>query len=204
MMDVLREGACLTVPFFVFIAGLISIDSPGPVLYRQARVGKKGKRYTMYKFRTMHVNADEVLESCLEKDDDLTAEWEKFQKLKDDPRITRIGRFLRRFSIDELAQLWNVLKGEMSLVGPRPILLNQERQYGENFEHYIRVAPGISGLWQIPGETEHLQPAGRAGYGIRDELVGVAGYLHHGAHGMGGAEAGGGVLRKKERLAVSY
>jgi len=107
----------------------------------------------MFKFRTMHVNTEEVLQSCLEKDEDLKAEWEQFQKLRDDPRVTRVGRFLRRFSIDELAQVWNVLKGEMSLVGPRPIMLNQEQQYGENYEHYIRVAPGISGLWQISGRN---------------------------------------------------
>jgi len=102
----------------------------------------------------MHLNADEVLRQYLAKDPALQAEWDQYQKLKNDPRITRVGRVLRRFSIDELPQLWNVFKGDMSLVGPRPIMINQIELYGRPYEHYVRVTPGITGLWQISGRNQ--------------------------------------------------
>jgi len=156
VIDVVITGLALMViwPFFVIGAGLIYLDSPGSIFYQQVRIGKKGKRFTLFKLRTMHLNADDVLSSTLEKDAALKKEWDKYQKLNKDPRITRVGKLLRRFSIDELAQLWNVLRGEMSLVGPRPILPNQQQLYGENYQHYVRVLPGISGLWQISGRNQ--------------------------------------------------
>ena len=156
MIDLVISGLALILllPFFFLLAGMICLDSPGPIFFSQIRLGKKGKPFTMYKFRTMYLNADEVLSSYLDKNPALKLEWDKYQKLKEDPRITRIGKFLRRFSIDELAQLWNVLIGEMSLVGPRPFMLDQQALYGENYHHYVRVAPGISGLWQISGRNQ--------------------------------------------------
>jgi Undecaprenyl-phosphate galactose phosphotransferase WbaP len=155
-IDIVVSGLAfvLLLPFFLLLAGLICLDSPGPVFYRQNRLGKHGKSFTMFKFRSMYRNADEVLSSYLAENPTLKQEWDRYQKLKEDPRITRMGRFLRRFSIDELAQLGNVLIGEMSLVGPRPILLDQQEVYGENYHHYVRVAPGISGLWQISGRNQ--------------------------------------------------
>jgi lipopolysaccharide/colanic/teichoic acid biosynthesis glycosyltransferase len=105
------------------------------------------------KFRTMHLNADDVLRNYLEIDPELKQEWLLYQKLKNDPRITRVGKLLRRFSIDELPQLWNVLKGEMSLVGPRPIMINQTGLYGHRLDHYKRVTPGMTGIWQVSGRN---------------------------------------------------
>jgi len=156
IIDVIISGLALVlpIPFFVLIAGLIHIDSSGPILYRQRRLGKKGKPFTMLKFRTMHLNADEVLSSTLARNPDLQQEWDRYQKLRKDPRVTRLGGLLRRFSIDELAQLWNVLRGEMSLVGPRPLMPDQQNIYGGNYQHYERVVPGISGLWQISGRNQ--------------------------------------------------
>ena len=108
----------------------------------------------MVKFRTMHLDADRILSEKMTREPRLQAEWEHYQKLQNDPRITRVGRFLRKFSMDELPQLWNVLKGEMSLVGPRPILANQRDLYGPRFQDYIQVAPGITGLWQVSGRSD--------------------------------------------------
>jgi Undecaprenyl-phosphate galactose phosphotransferase WbaP len=154
--DVVLSGMALVVlfPFYLVVAGLIYLDSPGRILYRQIRLGKRGKPFILYKLRTMYTNSDEVLYETLAKDPTLKNEWDKYQKLRKDPRITRVGRILRRFSIDELAQLWNVLKGEMSLVGPRPMMVNQWEMYGDCYQHYIRVVPGISGLWQINGRNQ--------------------------------------------------
>jgi len=147
-------GLVLLSPLFAMVAALIFVDDPGRIFYRQLRVGKGGRYFKLYKFRTMHLNADEVLRQYLAKDPALQAEWDQYQKLKNDPRITRVGRVLRRFSIDELPQLWNVFKGDMSLVGPRPIMINQIELYGRPYEHYVRVTPGITGLWQISGRNQ--------------------------------------------------
>jgi Undecaprenyl-phosphate galactose phosphotransferase WbaP len=146
-------GLIVLSPFLALVALLIKLDSPGPVFYRQKRLGKKGEVLGMVKFRTMHVNADEMLAAYLAQNPDKKKEWDCYQKLHEDPRITRMGVWLRRFSIDELPQLWNVLIGEMSLVGPRPIMLNQETQYGETLKQYERVLPGITGMWQISGRN---------------------------------------------------
>ena len=156
IIDLISSGVGLLLlsPLFLIIAALTCLDSPRRIFYRQMRVGKGGKIFQMLKFRTMHHNADAVLQSYLERDPGIQAEWDQYQKLCKDPRITRVGGFLRRFSIDELPQLWNVFTGDMSLVGPRPIMLNQQEMYGQLFEHYMRVTPGITGLWQISGRNK--------------------------------------------------
>ncbi len=150
-------GGLLALPLLGTIAALIKISSPGPVFYRQERVGFRGRRFWIWKFRTMVQNADEVLERQLMLDPELRAEWERDCKLKNDPRITRIGRWLRKTSLDELPQIWNVLTGQMSLVGPRPIHLQNDKQYvhaQESFDLYTKVLPGITGLWQVSGRSD--------------------------------------------------
>ena len=137
----------------VLIAVLIKLDSPGPVFYGHERIGFGGRRFKAYKFRSMVANADQVLAE-LQENEKACSEWKRAQKLKDDPRITRIGKFLRKTSIDELPQIWNVLTGEMSLVGPRPIVDKEVQRYGENFGLYLRVRPGITGLWQVSGRND--------------------------------------------------
>ena len=156
LIDVTISGLLLLLlaPFFALVTLLICLNSPGPAFYFQNRLGKGGKSFRMRKFRTMYTNADEVLRTVLERSPAFRDEWDRFQKLKNDPRITPIGRFLRRFSIDELPQIWNVFIGEMSLVGPRPIMLDQQGLYGTPLEHYVRVTPGMSGLWQIAGRNK--------------------------------------------------
>lgn len=140
-------------PFLALLIFLIRIDSPGGVFYRQDRLGKGGKVFKVLKFRTMHINADEILSQCLKENKALQDEWRKYQKLKADPRITRIGSFVRKYSLDELPQLWNILKGEMSLVGPRPIMVSQKQMYGLGFNDYSQIRPGITGLWQVSGRN---------------------------------------------------
>lgn len=141
-------------PLWVLIALAIKLDSPGPVFYTQKRVGHGGKDILIWKFRTMVENAEEVLEQYLARDPALRAEWDKNFKLKHDPRITRMGRFLRRTSLDELPQLWNVLCREMSLIGPRPIVSEEISLYGDDFDIYKQVVPGMTGLWQISGRND--------------------------------------------------
>jgi len=142
------------IPLFLIIALLIVIDSPGNVFYHQKRLGQKNRYFKMWKFRTMHADADEKLKSYLDANPDLKAEWEATHKLKKDPRITRVGRFLRKFSLDEFPQLINVVKGEMSLVGPRPIVQDEVQFYGKLFPMYCEVLPGMTGLWQISGRSD--------------------------------------------------
>lgn len=156
LVDLLGAGIGLLLlsPLLGFIALLIKLDSPGGVFYRQRRLGKNGSEFNMLKFRTMHQNADAVLKGYLQENPTAHAEWDTYQKLHHDPRITRVGRILRNFSLDELPQLWNVLIGNMSIVGPRPIMLNQREMYGPNLRHYVRVVPGITGLWQISGRNQ--------------------------------------------------
>lgn len=154
---ILMSGIFL-LPFLAVTYCLIKLISPGPVFYGHPRIGRNGQRFLMWKFRTMVVNADLLLEECLEKDPALREEWNRTQKLKNDPRIIRgIGHFLRKSSLDEIPQLWNVLLGEMSLVGPRPIPTYEFQRYGGTFPAclplYLKVAPGITGLWQISGRN---------------------------------------------------
>jgi Undecaprenyl-phosphate galactose phosphotransferase WbaP len=146
--------ACLILPLCAVIALAIMLDSPGAPVYFQERVGRNGTRFRICKFRTMVQNADVLLRKALHGDDELYREWEKDHKLKNDPRVTRVGAILRRASLDELPQLWNVLKGDMSLVGPRPIVPEEIEKYGPVFEEYLRVRPGLTGLWQISGRND--------------------------------------------------
>ncbi len=147
-------GLLLLAPFFGLVALAIQLDNPGRVFYRQTRLGRGGKPFQFLKFRTMYLHADQILKTELARNPEMKAEWDTYQKLKNDPRITRIGRFLRRFSLDELPQLWNVACGEMSLVGPRPIMLAQQPVYGPAYKNYIQVTPGMTGLWQVSGRNQ--------------------------------------------------
>ncbi|WP_348820490.1 sugar transferase [Fontimonas sp. SYSU GA230001] len=126
----------------------------GPVLFSHTRIGQGGQRFKVYKFRTMVPDAQQVLETLLAECPERLAEWERDQKLKDDPRVTRIGEFLRRTSMDELPQLINVLRGEMSLVGPRPIVDAELPRYGTAKAHYLALKPGLTGLWQVSGRND--------------------------------------------------
>ncbi|MEN7538041.1 sugar transferase [Aurantiacibacter flavus] len=141
-------------PVMAIIALAILLSSPGPVLFRQTRIGRGGAKFTCFKFRTMATNADERLRNLLSNDPEARREWERDRKLRNDPRINSLGRFLRKSSLDELPQLFNVLRGEMSLVGPRPIVEAEIPRYGRYFGHYCAVRPGITGLWQISGRND--------------------------------------------------
>ncbi len=141
-------------PLWVGLACWIKLDSPGPVLFRQVRLGKGGKPFVMLKFRTMFLAAPQLLENHLNENPDARLTWTQFQKLMDDPRLTRAGKILRRLSLDELPQLWNVVRGEMSLVGPRPCLPEQKEFYCEHFRWYAAVRPGMTGLWQVSGRNQ--------------------------------------------------
>jgi exopolysaccharide production protein ExoY len=125
----------------------------GPIIYKHRRVGRGGAMFECLKFRTMVPNADQILRDLLEKQPELKREWVRDHKLRDDPRITRIGLFLRRTSLDELPQLWNVIRGEMSLVGPRPIIREELLRYGRNVRDYLAAKPGVTGLWQVMGRN---------------------------------------------------
>ncbi len=141
----------LSLPLIVLISALLVWD--GPIFYSQARIGRNGKMFRVWKFRSMVVNADSVLAAYLSQHPELRCCWEKDHKLKNDPRITWIGRFLRKTSLDELPQLWNVLRGEMSMVGPRPIVREEVWRYADKFGLYLQVLPGITGLWQVSGRN---------------------------------------------------
>lgn len=160
-------GGLLISPLLIGISLAIKLGSPGPIFYGQKRIGYGGKELTMWKFRSMFVNADSVLRDYLDNDPEMRKEWERTHKLQNDPRITRVGRILRATSLDELPQLWNVLQGEMSLVGPRPIVddVNYDREYvtdyPEAYQLYLRVRPGLTGLWQVAGRRDrnyYLRP----------------------------------------------
>jgi Undecaprenyl-phosphate galactose phosphotransferase WbaP len=156
LCDILGSSilSILSLPFMLLVALAIRLTSKGPILFKQIRIGKGNRAFTALKFRTMYSNADQRLHDYLEKEPTLREEWESVQKLKHDPRVTPIGRFLRRFSLDELPQIWNVLLGDMSLVGPRPIVLNEIEKYGSDYAAYERVRPGLTGLWQVSGRND--------------------------------------------------
>jgi undecaprenyl-phosphate galactose phosphotransferase len=126
----------------------------GPIIYRHRRVGRSGRAFECLKFRTMVPNADQVLRDVLARDATRRAEWARDRKLRNDPRITLVGGFLRRTSLDELPQLWNVLRGEMSLVGPRPVVSEELMRYGRKRRNYLAVLPGLTGLWQVTGRND--------------------------------------------------
>ena len=137
----------------LIIAILIKITSPGPVFYRARRLGQNGKVIRILKFRTMYVGADKNLSTMLEENPEMRKEWESKFKLKDDPRITPLGKFLRKTSLDELPQFWNVICGEMAVIGPRPIVPAEIKYYGRNYKIFSTVKPGITGLWQVSGRS---------------------------------------------------
>jgi undecaprenyl-phosphate galactose phosphotransferase len=141
-------------PFLLVLYILVWIASGGHPVYRQQRVGHNGRPFYIYKFTSMRPDADVYLEKLLENDPVLKAEWVRERKLKNDPRITKLGKFMRQTSLDELPQLLNVLRGEMSLVGPRPIVEEEVGKYGEYFRYYAAVRPGITGLWQVSGRND--------------------------------------------------
>lgn len=143
----------LLAPLLIGVAIAVKLTSRGPIIYGHKRLGQGGKHFKSLKFRTMVKDADRVLSHYLAENPELQAEWHRDHKLKNDPRITRIGTFLRKSSLDELPQLWNVIRGEMSLVGPRPIVDSEIPKYNEVFHSYSRVRPGITGLWQISGRN---------------------------------------------------
>lgn len=147
----------LLAPLAALLCTLIAIaariDSPGPTFFRHRRIGLHGKSFGMWKFRTMCVDADEVLAEYLQQHPGLLLEWQMQHKLRDDPRVTRIGAFLRRTSLDELPQIWNVFMGTMSFVGPRPIVDAEVQKYGNHFKCFTEILPGITGLWQVSGRS---------------------------------------------------
>ncbi len=155
-LDILGAASLLLVlaPFFLVIAALVKRDG-GPVFFAHQRVGRGGARFGCLKFRSMVPDAAERLAALLASSAAARAEWETTQKLRHDPRVTWVGRFLRASSLDELPQLINVLRGEMSLVGPRPVLASElETYYGAAAAHYLSVRPGITGLWQVSGRSD--------------------------------------------------
>jgi len=147
MMDVLLSSlaSLFLWPLIVVIGVAVKLDSPGPVIYRSLRVGKCGREFDCYKFRTMVAGSDALKESL----NRLNQRRGPFFKIADDPRVTRFGRFLRKYSLDELPQLWNVLKGDMSLVGPRPLPVEDCAQYAPGHRRRLDVIPGVTGLWQV-------------------------------------------------------
>jgi Undecaprenyl-phosphate galactose phosphotransferase WbaP len=148
---------CFSLPMvaltILVLCALVKLESPGPAFYGQRRVGVGNSTFRIWKLRTMQVNGEELLQQALAKDAAMRQEWLRDRKLRRDPRVTRVGRFLRKTSLDELPQIWNVLRGEMSLVGPRPIVEEEIEQYGSNFNLYCRVTPGLTGLWQVSGRS---------------------------------------------------
>ncbi len=153
--DVIFSLLVLTIgsPIFILIGILVKLSSPGSIFYVQKRIGRNYREFGCIKFRTMYKDADELLPNLLEKYPLMRKEFEKDFKLRKDPRITKLGRFLRRSSLDELPQFLNVLKGEMSVVGPRPIVSNEINKYSLFMEEVISVRPGLTGLWQVSGRN---------------------------------------------------
>ncbi len=148
----------LFLPLYVVVALLIYASSPGPILYVQTRVGQGGRLFRCMKFRTMVVGADKMLAELLESCPQCRAEFDSAYKLKQDPRITAIGKWLRLTSLDEFPQFWNVLVGDMSVVGPRPLVPEELPKYGEAIHEVLSVRPGITGLWQVSGRNDIPYP----------------------------------------------
>lgn len=146
-------GLIILSPVFLIVALLIRRDG-GKAIFKQERIGKNGKTIKVYKFRSMIVNAETVLEELMEKDENIRNEYLTNKKLENDPRITKIGKFIRKTSIDELPQLINVLKGDMSLVGPRPYLWREKEDMGDAYMYIVTCKPGITGYWQVSGRSD--------------------------------------------------
>lgn len=148
-------GTVLLVPITlcVYLARKILKEDEGPLFYEQLRIGKNGKKFRLYKFRSMCIDADKKLKEYLAENEEARKEFEENQKLKDDPRITKIGNFLRKTSLDELPQMINILKGEMSFIGPRPIVDGEIEKYGANKNKFLSIKPGLTGYWQANGRS---------------------------------------------------
>lgn len=148
-------GTICISPLLIYIAYRIKKEDPGPIFFAHERIGKNGKPFPCYKFRSMVTNSQEMLQQYLADNPAAKEEWEREFKLKNDPRVTPIGKMLRRTSLDELPQIFNVLRGEMSLVGPRPVIQEElDKYYGETAKLYCTVKPGITGLWQVSGRSD--------------------------------------------------
>lgn len=154
VLDIVISGVCLILllPFFLILCLFIKLDSKGSVFYKHKRIGKNGKYIYLYKFRSMYRDADIRLQELL-KDDTIRQEWEENFKLDHDPRITRVGKFLRTTSLDELPQLLNILKGDMSIVGPRPVIDGEIDKYGMNKGRFLSATPGLTGWWACNGRS---------------------------------------------------
>ena len=143
-------GLIILSPIFLILAIIVKLDSKGPVFFAHTRYGKNGKKFKMYKFRTMYENAQDMI-------NDFTPEqmkkWKENFKLQDDPRITKVGKFLRKTSLDELPQIVNIIKGDLSIIGPRPVIEEELEKYGENKEKFLSVTPGLTGYWQANGRS---------------------------------------------------
>ncbi len=156
IFDVIIASITLIVflPLFAFVVLLLKLTDPGPVIFRHIRVGQGGRRFACFKFRSMVLDSDKVLKTLLESDPAARKEWDRTQKLANDPRITPVGKFLRQSSLDELPQLINVIRGDMSLVGPRPIVPSELTRYGDKLSLYLLARPGITGIWQVSGRND--------------------------------------------------
>lgn len=156
LMDVLFSFGALVflLPAIAVIALALLIQDGRPIFYRHRRIGRDGREFGCLKFRTMRRDADAVLADLLERDAAVRQEWAANQKLKQDPRVHRVGQFLRNTSLDEIPQFLNVLRGEMSIVGPRPIITDEVPHYGENFVFYLSMTPGVTGLWQVSRRSD--------------------------------------------------
>jgi exopolysaccharide production protein ExoY len=168
IFDLLIAATMLLVfiPLFAFVALVVRLSDNGPVIFRHMRVGQGGRKFACLKFRSMVPNSDKVLKALLDSDPAARLEWECTQKLIDDPRITAVGKFLRKSSLDELPQLINVIRGDMSLVGPRPIVPSEVQRYGDKLGLYLQARPGITGIWQVSGRND-------CGYDQRIEMDAV-------------------------------
>lgn len=155
-VDIIIALAALLIlwPIMLIVAALVVVATPGPVFYSHPRIGRGGKVFGCLKFRTMRCNSDILLQALLSSSPALNAEWQVARKLRNDPRTTAITRFLRRYSLDELPQIFNVLRGDMSIVGPRPLATDEIHFYAERFPIYCSMRPGITGLWTVSGRND--------------------------------------------------
>ncbi len=153
-LSIVALGLPMVTLIILIVGLLVRLESPGPVFFAHRRIGRDRATFNTWKIRTMHVNGVQLLQKAMAENPDLRTEWSRDRKLRRDPRVTRMGRFLRKTSLDELPQFWNVLRGEMSLVGPRPIVEEEVAAYGANFSLYCRVTPGLTGLWQVSGRSD--------------------------------------------------
>lgn len=144
-------GLVLLLPFFLILAIIIKIDSKGPIIYAHKRIGKNGKEIKIYKFRTMYENANEMIKDFTEEQ---MKEWKTNFKLKNDPRVTKVGNILRKTSLDELPQIINIIKGELSIIGPRPVVEEELEKYGASKNKFLSVTPGLTGFWQANGRSD--------------------------------------------------